>query len=400
MSSASRGGDLVPAAVLGLLGGRGPSSRAEIARVLGVSPATVTQVTKGLISRGLVTELEDQPSSGGRPAKLLGLVADAASAVGVKVTADHVATVRVGLDGSVADYRTWPFDPAAPDALDALAATLHTVIEEHPGKLLGIGIGVPGSVDSQDNGVVNAATLGWSDVGLGAYLRGVLGVPVLLDTDVNRLAAAERLYGIGQHTASYLTVTIGAGVGCGIVVDGAIYRGVGGGAGEIGHIPMLEDGPACDCGASGCLESLIGERALVAAARIGGLIAGDQGIDALIARADTDDAAAMAVFADAGRLLGRALAGVVHTLDPSLVVIQGEGVVAWRHWRAAFESSFRSHLMPSRRSIRYQVNEWSEERWTLGAASLVLAAPFDSNDATGDQGRLVRARLQDAGSAR
>lgn len=400
VSSTSRGGDLVPAAVLGMLGSRGPSSRAEIARLLGVSPATVTAATKGLVARGLVTELEDQPSSGGRPARLLGLVREAATAVGVKVTVNHVATVRVSLEGTVEDYRTTPFDPATPDALDRLTRILQDAVDGHPGSLLGIGIGIPGAVDSQASGVVTAPTLGWQEVPVGTYLREALGVPVILDNDVNTLAAAERLYGVGQHVASYLTVTVGLGVGCGVVVDGAIYRGALGGAGEIGHIPMVDDGPACDCGASGCLEALIGESALLRAAVEAGAIRAGAGMDDLVAAADAGDDAAQAVFARAGTLLGRALAGVVHTLDPSLVVIQGEGVVAWQHWRPTFELSFRRHLMPSRRSLRYQVNDWSEEQWTLGAASLVLAAPFDSTDATGEQGRLVRARLQDLGAVR
>jgi predicted NBD/HSP70 family sugar kinase len=400
VNSTARGGDLVPAAVLGLLGRGGPSSRADISRLLGVSPATVTAATKGLIARGLVAELEDEPSRGGRPGRLLGLAREAASAVGVKVTPDHVATVRVSLKGTVEAYRTTEFDPSAPDALDRLAGILQAAVDGHPGDLLGIGIGVPGSVNSQWSGVVTAPTLGWSEVPVGTYLREALGVPVLLDNDVNTLAAAESLYGVGQQVPSYLTVTIGIGVGCGVVVDGAIYRGAQGGAGEIGHIPMVDDGPACACGASGCLEALIGEPALLHAGVDSGAIPDGAGIDALLAAADAGSVEAIAVFARAGTLLGRALAGVVHTLDPSLVVIQGEGVVAWEHWRPTFEASFRRHLMPSRRSLRYQVNAWSEEQWTLGAASLVLAAPFDSTDATGEQGRLVRARLQDPGAER
>lgn len=393
--SNTRGGDLVPAAVLGLLGRRGPSSRADLARLLSVSPATVTQATKGLLSRGLVAELEDEPSRGGRPAKLLGLVREAASAIGAKVTADHIATVRVSLDGTVEEHQTTPFDPSAADALDRLAEVLLGVIASHPGNLLGVGIGIPGAVDTQASGVVSAPTLGWSDVPVGDFLRAALGVPVLLDNDVNTLAAAERLYGVGQHTASYLAITIGRGVGCGVVVDGAIYRGAGGGAGEIGHIPIVDDGPVCDCGATGCLEAMIGEQALLRAGVEAGVIADGDTIDALAAAADDEDPAACAIFGRAGRLLGRALAGVAHTLDPSLVVIQGEGVLAWRHWRAEFDTAFRRQLMPSRRSLRYQINAWSEEQWSRGAASLVLAAPFDATDATGEQGRLVRARLQD-----
>jgi predicted NBD/HSP70 family sugar kinase len=390
----TRGGDLLPAAILGLLG-RGPSSRADIARLLGVSPAAVTQATKGLIARGLITELEAEPSRGGRPARLLGLVREAAGAIGVKVTADHVATVRVSLDGLVESYSTRQFDPSAPDALDRLGRLLRDVVVAHPGMLLGVGVGVPGSVDTQASGVVSAPTLGWSELPVGAHLRDTLGVPVLLDNDVNTLAAAERLYGVGQDAASYLVVTIGRGVGCGVVIDGAIYRGFAGGAGEIGHIPVVDDGPDCACGGRGCLEALIGEDALVRKAREAEVIPAIGGIADLAGAADGGDTRALAILEDAGRLLGRALAGVVHTLNPGVVVIQGEGVTAWRHWESGFETSFRRHLMPTRRSLRYQVHAWSEQQWTLGAASLVLAAPFDATDTTGEQGRLVRARLQE-----
>lgn len=392
--SITRGGDLLPAAILGLLGGRGSSSRADIARHLRVSPAAVTQATKGLIARGLVAELAAEPSRGGRPARLLGLVREAASAIGVKVTADHVATVRVTLDGLVENYATRPFDPWAPDALDRLGRLLADAVSAHEGALLGVGVGVPGSVDAQASGVVTAPTLGWAELPVGAHLRAELGVPVLLDNDVNTLAAAERLYGVGQDAASYLVVTIGRGIGCGIVVDGAIYRGAHGGAGEIGHIPVA-DGPDCACGGVGCLEALIGENALVQRGREEGLIGPAQGIAELAGAAGSGVAGALEVFEAAGWLLGRALAGVVHTIDPDVLVIQGEGVTAWRYWQAPFETSFRRHLMPSRRSLRYQVNAWSEQQWTLGAASLVLAAPFDSSDTAGEQGRLVRARLQD-----
>lgn len=392
--STTRGGDLLPAAILGLLGSRGSSSRADIARLLRVSPAAVTQATKGLIGRGLVAELAAEPSRGGRPARLLGLVREAASAIGVKVTADHVATVRVTLDGLVEAYSTRPFDPWAPDALDRLGRLLANVVAAHEGALLGVGVGVPGSVDTQASGVVTAPTLGWAELPVGAHLRAELGVPVLLDNDVNTLAAAERLYGVGQDAASYLVATIGRGIGCGVVVDGSIYRGARGGAGEIGHIPVA-DGPDCACGGVGCLEALIGEDALARRAREEGLIGPVQGIAELAGAADDGVAGALEVFAAAGQLLGRALAGVVHTIDPGVVVIQGEGVTAWRHWQGPFEASFRRHLMPSRRSLRYQVHAWSEQQWTLGAASLVLAAPFDSTDTAGEQGRLVRARLQD-----
>lgn len=386
-------GDVVPSAILGLLGTRGPSSRADIARTLNVSPATVTQATKELIARELVEELDSVPSQGGRPARLLGLVRSASGAIGAKVTADHVAIVDVQLDGTVKAFTSEPFDPNSPDALDRLCRILGSAVRSREGHLLGVGVGVPGSVDTQDSGVVNAPTLGWSDAQVGPMLRAALGVPVLVDNDVNTLAAAERIYGVGRNHSSYLVLTVGRGIGCGIVINGTIYRGANGGAGEIGHVSVSDDGPECPCGARGCLEARIGNAALLSEATARDVI-GKRGTTAdLFEAARANDLAAQDIYRNAGLLLGRALAGVVHTLDPEIVVILGEGVNAWPFWEQGFEQSFRRHLMPSRRGIPFVVEPWSEDQWARGAASLVLGTPFDAFGNVGEQGHLVRARL-------
>lgn len=390
-------GDLVPSAILGLLGTRGPTSRADVARALDVSPATITQLTKDLIARGLVVELNHSPSQGGRPARLLGLVESAVGAIGVKVTADHVAVVDVALDGTVRSSAVHPFDPDAPDAIDTLGHILAAAAAAHEGHLLGIGVGIPGAVDAQASGVVEAPTLGWSDAHVGAVLRSTLGVPVLVENDVNTLAVAERLYGLGREHRTYVVVTIGRGIGCGIVIDGAVYRGAGGGAGEIGHVPMATDGPRCGCGNTGCLEAYIGDDALLRSARAAGVVAPTTAH--LQRLADEGDAAAREVYRTAGAMLGRGLAGVVHTIDPEVVVLLGEGIGAWRHWEPGFEPSFRGHLMPARRGVPFVVEPWDEDKWALGAAALVLATPFDATGAAGDQGRLVRERLH-AGAGR
>ncbi|NED97284.1 ROK family protein [Phytoactinopolyspora alkaliphila] len=396
--SASNGaaarGDLVPSAILGLLGTRGPASRADIARTLEVSPATVTQATKSLLRRGLVAELDHVPSHGGRPARLIGLVSDAGGALGVKVTADHVAVVDVELDGTVRDSASHPFDPESPTALDRLGDILGAAMDDRGGRhLLGVGVGIPGAVDSQAVGIVSAPTLGWNEAHVGPILRSTLGVPVLVENDVNTLAVAERLYGIGQSYSSYLVVTIGRGIGCGIVVDGAVYRGAGGGAGEIGHIPITVDGPLCGCGSYGCLEAHIGEAGLVRMALERGVI-GPRGTSrGLLSAAEDGNPAAREIYREAGELLGRGLAGVVHTVDPETIMILGEGIDAWEYWEPGFETAFRRHLIPSRRGLTYVVEPWAEDKWALGAAALVFASPFDATGASGDQGRLVRERL-------
>ncbi|MFT3798478.1 ROK family protein [Microbacterium sp.] len=384
--------DVNRTAILAHLGAQ-PASRADLARALEVSPALITQLTRDLLADGLIEEL-DAASSGGRPARMLGLVSRDTTAVGVKVAPDHVAFVEVGIDGVVRRTDTRAFDAVSPLATSTLVALLREFISAGSVKgLLGVGVGLPGNVAQQGIGVVDSTQLGWVQVPLGDQLRRALDLPVVVENNVNALSVAEQLFGRSRGLKNVLVVTVGNGVGAGLIADGAIVRGRAGGAGDLGHVPVREDGPLCQCGNRGCLEAIIGQNALVNDARSIRLIGPDEGIDAVRALADGGDAEAREIFAHAGHQLGRALAGAVNLLDPEAVVLLGEGVAAWTHWAAAFDRALRSALVPGKRGIAVEVERWDDDRWAQGAAALVLATPFDAQGVAGDQGRLVRERL-------
>lgn len=393
--------DVTRSAVLAHLGAHGPASRADLARSLAVSPALMTQLTKDLLGDGLIRELDETRSQGGRPARMLGLVQSAGRAVGVKIASDHLTFVEVGIDGAVSRTDSVAFDAAGPTMLSDLVARIRSFMgKKSDTPLLGIGVGVPGDVDRQGTGVVHSTQLGWQNTPLGDVLRRELGLPVLVENNVTALAMAERLHGVGRDHDNVLVVTIGTGIGAAIVVDGSIARGARGGAGEIGHLPVIDGGPRCRCGNAGCLEAVIGEDALVAEGRARGVLGGADGIDALLAAADRGDSAAAAIFGEAGHLLGRALAGLVHTLDPEIVIVLGEGTVAWQHWSFGFEPAFRGALMTSRRGVPVVVETWQDDSWAQGAAALVLSTPFDAEGLAGEQGLAVRRRLvEQAGGA-
>jgi len=372
--------DLNRSAVLALIGSQGPVARVEIARRLSLSAATVTEVTRDLVADGLIRVVDQAASSGGRPPLLLGLVAEAAHALGVKIAPDRVAIVEVNLDGEILRRIETPFDALGPGALGGLIDLLQATIDAADGaRLLGIGLGVPGTVDAQ-SGVVDAPILGWRSIALGQTLRDELGLPVLVDNDVNTLAVAERLYGRGRNAENFLTVTIGRGVGLGIIVGGDLYRGARGGAGEFGHVPVVQDGPLCECGMLGCLESLVSDPALVGqAVQIGILDAGgsiQDGIDRLRRLADDGHAEARRIYATAGATLGRAVAGLVNVLSPQIVILSGEGARAWMHLATTFTSSFRAATFPSLRGVELEVDPWDDAKWARGAAALVLRATF------------------------
>jgi predicted NBD/HSP70 family sugar kinase len=371
--------DLNRAATLALIGSQGPIARVEIARRLSLSAATVTGVTRDLVSDGLIRVVEQGASSGGRPQLLLGLVADAAYVLGVKVAPDHLAIVRVNLDGEILGRAEESFDARAHDAVPVLAAHLGAWIDADSTRLLGIGLGVPGTVNAQ-MGMVDSPVLGWHSMALGPTLADLLGVPVLIDNDVNTLAVAERLYGRGRETEHFVTITVGVGVGLGIIVGGDLYRGARGGAGEFGHVPVILDGPECQCGMRGCLEAVVGDPALVRAAVAAGLVDAEassrDGIERLRALADDADPAALQIYADAGQILGRAVAGLVNILSPQLVIVSGEGARAWPHLQSAFDAALRAATFESLREVPVEVDPWDDAKWARGAAALVLRATF------------------------
>jgi predicted NBD/HSP70 family sugar kinase len=363
-------------AILRLIGASGPIARNEIARSLGLSPATVTSVTRELIERGLVRVANRAPSRGGRPAVLLELVGGAASAFGVKIAPDHLVGVRVDLDAEVLERFQAPLEVATPDGLERIGKLLREWTGSRSASpLLGVGLGVPGVVDTA-GGLVTSPMLGWRELPLATVLQEHLDVPVLVDNDVNTLAVSERLYGRGRSVNDFITVTLGRGIGLGIIVGGDIYRGYGGGAGEFGHVTVVDDGPVCSCGKRGCLEALVSDPALLTQARRRKLIPRTAGIDALLERAAGADDDVLQLYANAGLLLGRSVAGLVNVLSPELVFVSGEGTQAWTFLSDSFERGFRAHVFPPLRDVKVEVDPWDDEKWAVGAAALVLRGTF------------------------
>lgn len=387
--------DLNRSSILALIGSRGPISRVEVARQLTLSGGTVTALTRELVDDGLVCELDKEPSNGGRPAIRLALVGGAAHVVGVKIAPDHVTAVRVNLNGEPTAHAEQAFDASGPGAVDRLGNLLEELTEswtDGSGRLLGIGMGVPGIADER-SGVVESPLVGWHGLPLAADLGKRLGLPILIDNDVNTLAVAERLYGRGRSVDHFLTVTLGRGVGLGIVINGELYRGQRGGAGEFGHLRINDSGPVCHCGKTGCLEALVADDALIAFAVAARVLKPGEGIARLRDLADGGSLAAREIYAKAGEILGRAVAGLVNVLSPQLVLVSGEGTQAWRHLAADFDRALRLDIFEPLRDVAVEVDPWDDAKWARGAAALVLRATFAAPLYKHDLDDAIRARL-------
>ena len=390
--------DVNRSAILAQLGISGAASRTQLAKELQISPALLTQLTKELIRDGLIHESRTLAASGGRPATLLDLSSDAGHAIGIKVVADHLTFVEMKVDGTVLRTKTVTFDPSSASILENLSEETGKFIGEMgKSKILGVGVAVPGAVVDSDVGDVNSITLGWQGMPLGSSLSRNLGLPVIVENNVNAVAIAEQLYGSAKNYSNFLLVTLGTGIGLSIVLDGTLIRGSRGAAGELGHIQILEDGPSCACGKTGCLESVIGQSALETLAMSRGIITPGQTISDLanIARAGQGDA--QEIFSDAATRLGTAVSHLANIFDPDAFVMLGEGIQDWDLWSGAFLETLRSKSLPGVRAVPVVVENWTDVSWAQGAASLVLSSSQSTQFNFGQQATRIRQRLVAAG---
>ena len=375
--------DLNRALVLNLVRDRDGISRAEIARVTGLSPSTVTSITGTLLSEALLVEDDPQPAKPeaigvvGRPGTLLRVDPTAGHVVGVKLAPESLTATVTDLDAEPLAMVTLPHGThASPPEVVELFDTAVTQVLAAAGlgsaPLLGIGIGVPGEVHPGSGDVSRSPLPEWVDSDLAASLEQRLGTPVLVDNDVNTLTIAEHLFGAGRGIDHLLVVSVGRGIGMGAVIEGVVVRGWRGAFGEIGHVRVQPDGPRCWCGSQGCLEAVAASPAIVRDVHaVVGRIVGPQDLAAL---ADDDERVAD-ILAEAGRQVGGTVAAAITILDPQRVVVSGEGVRLGDRYLDGFRDGIRDHLgLDDEHDLVFE--PWGDEAWARGAASLVLRELF------------------------
>jgi N-acetylglucosamine repressor len=358
----------------------GPISRAELSRQSQISAPTVSAIVSQLLERGTFSEVALAPSSGGRPPVLLQLNPKAGYVVGIKLRGDGLTTVVCDLDARVVATDEAPAtlvgDPAA--AITAIEQATRRALHSAGvarAKVLGVGIGLSGVIDSLRGTCQFSHLLRWHEVELAAPLRRRLRLPVWVDNDVNTLAIAEKWAGDGIAARDFITLSVGRGLGLGIVIDRAVYRGAVGGAGEFGHVIVDPAGPECECGRAGCLEALVGERALLA--RVGALHGREVSREELVALAAAGDEAAVTTLTNASRVLGLALANVVTLLNPELVIICGEGTDLGPPFLDLVRQSISESVFAGLgKQVEVKVQQWGNDAWAVGAATLVLRESF------------------------
>ncbi|HEX6715357.1 MAG TPA: ROK family transcriptional regulator [Thermoleophilaceae bacterium] len=379
MSRLGHGRDANRARVLRELTILGTTSRAQIARRTGLSPSTVSAIVATLQRDGLVVEqtLVDGPGPrGGRPASGIALHRDAGVAVGVDFGKRHLAVAVCDLGHEVL-AETWqemdedyPADHGLKSARELIACTLQQA-HATTATALGVGIGLPGPVHAT-SGTLGSSTIlpGWSGVRLGDVERH-FELPVYIDNDANLGARAESVWGAGRGIENFVFVKVATGIGSGLIVNGQVLSGVGGTAGEIGHIGVEPDGDICRCGSRGCLETVASGPALVRMLER----ALDQTLEPeeIIRRAREGDLACARALGDAGRHIGAATATLCNLFNPQRIAVGGSLGAAGDLLLNPMRESLELRAIPSAAADAEIVQaELGERAELLGALALVL----------------------------
>ncbi|MET9558288.1 MULTISPECIES: ROK family transcriptional regulator [Streptomyces] len=359
----------------------GSLTQAEIARSTGLSAATVSNIVRELREGGTV---EVTPTSaGGRRARSVSLSGDAGIVIGVDFGHTHLRVAVGNLAHQVLAEESEPLDVDASSAYGfGRAEELVERLIEATGigrqKVIGVGLGVPGPIDVVSGTLGSTSILpGWTGINPREEMAGRLGVPVYVDNDANLGALGELVWGSGRGVKDLAYIKVASGVGAGLVIDGQIYRGPGGTAGEIGHITLDESGPVCRCGNRGCMETFTAARYVLP------LLRSSHGRDLTMERvvqlAREGDPGCRRVIADVGRHIGSGVANLCNLLNPSRVVLGGDLAEAGELVLAPIRESVSRYAIPSAaRQLSVLPGALGGRAEVLGALALVLSEMGDS----------------------
>jgi predicted NBD/HSP70 family sugar kinase/biotin operon repressor len=360
---------------------RGLASRSDLARSTGLSRTTVGTVVAALQDQGLVVEQEvngDRHTGRGRPPVLLRLDPAAGVAVGIYFDHDEVRVALADLSSTVLgeDRTAIDVDHSATDAID-LAVEMVRSLQRGTGvdglHLVGAGVGLSGPIDRRTGKISSAAILpSWAGLQPQRELAERLELRVEVDNDANLGALAEASFGAGRGLRDIVYVTLGPGIGAGLVLDGRVHRGASGLAGEIGHVQVRPDGAVCRCGNRGCLETVAGEGALQALLRprLGRDVTARDVLDLV----EAGDLGATRVVGDAGRAIGRVLADLCNALNPEAIIVGGQLSRAGEPLLGGIRESVDRYALPAAgQGVRVLLGELGDRAEVIGALALVIA---------------------------
>lgn len=360
----------------------GPLTRAEVGRRTGLSSGAVTKAATPLLDDGWIVEVGrpagDRPT--GRPATLVAVRPERASFLGVKVTADELIGVITDLTAKPMAARRAKLDSRDVDSVISAIARLVKRLITAPGirrasEIHRLGVTISGDVDRQTGTVHQSPFLNWHGVPLAQLVETATGIPTVIENDVRALTVAEQWFGAGAGLSSFALITVGAGIGCGISLDGRVVSGAHGVSGEVGHLPVGDSDRTCTCGNTGCVEAVASTDAIVEQAR---QATGNTRLTMAetVRLAHAGDPGVREVFTRAGHALGLALASVANLIGPERIIISGEGVASYDLFAEQIRQTFAAQAFGAAAECEIVVRPLPFEEWARGGAAVAAQHLF------------------------
>jgi predicted NBD/HSP70 family sugar kinase len=369
--------------VLNYVRDRGPISRAEIARCTKLQRSTISEIVDSLLEEGLIEEVGAGQSTGGRCPTLLALRTTGAAAIGIDIAPTRTTVATSDLAGGLLESEEFETDHDFERTIARAVSAAHRLTERGGGRIEGIGVSLPGLVDSSKGRLLYVPYFNWRDLDIGARIAEATGLKVTIDNDANAAALAELWFGRADvsEARDFIMVFIAEGVGAGIIFDRQVYRGEGGAAGEFGHMIIGDRAPVpCSCGSYDCWEAFASGRAAVAryAKLAGAGAARAMSFAQLIDRALAGESAAREALGETARFLGIGISNLIVGFSPEVVIVGGAITRAWDLVSDLFSETVRRSVRRDLPFTRIIPSTIGDRASLMGALSLVLADKFGS----------------------
>ncbi len=379
--------------VLRLLYSEAPLSRAQLAAKTGLNKSTISSLVEDLLERKIIHEAGINSVGTGRPATQLEINSNVGAVVGVELGVDFVAVVLADFKGRILGRKQVNTDPAA--SQEKTLALTQALIEEMVLKsaeiglrVLGLSFSTPGTVDLEEGVLIFAPNLQWHNVPFRKLFSGSTGLKVFIENDANAAAIAEHLFGVAQHVRDFIFVFAGVGLGGGLFLNGQLYRGKGGYAGEIGHTPIIAEPfqKPCHCGNLGCWETYANQLSVVERVALRLKTKRSSLIPSLMEKqnaplsisiikqaADAGDTDALDSLAEAGTAMGNGIAGLVNIFNPEKIILGGPISIAGDHLLPSIRQSVDKHAMHEIvNQTEINISAFGPDASLIGAVAVVV----------------------------
>ncbi|OOE14075.1 ROK family transcriptional regulator [Fictibacillus arsenicus] len=366
----------------------GPISRTDVSKKVKLSLSTVTNIVEDLITHNLVYEVGTATSTGGRRPILLELNDNFGYTFGIKIEERQVIIALTNLKATILLKKHYSFiKGSSPEVvLNMIQQGIEEILfqfEITNEYILGIGLASSGLISRKNGKVLRSTLLNWEDINLCAQLRERFNVPIFIDNDVNAYTLAEYCLGIGRLHKNFICLSVGAGIGTGIVINNQLYYGEHGGAGEFGHIIVNIDGYKCHCGQNGCLEMYASEPFLaiegnyLKAQYATTLLDEDFSFSKVYEAATKRDDLAIELLKRLGKNIGVGMVSAINSFNPSMVVLVGEGMIAKDFFLPyALKLADQNFFSNANCKTQIKLSKLGDDAWVQGAALLAINQLF------------------------